>query len=119
MARTKKTNTKNRSRPQSTETPQAEAITVAWLVSVMIVTLLDVAAVGLHVYIAAAGVTEQWALLAGYSLHAAAATGFVSLLLAVAAFKLREEKPPPRVTTYSVLVAAAPLAALLISALRG
>ena len=119
MAHTKKTNTKNRSRPQLTETPQAEAVTVAWLVSVMIVTLLDVAAVGLHVYIAVAGMTEQRALLAGYSLHAAAATGFVSLLLAAAAFKLREEKPPPRVTTYSVLVAAAPSAVLLVSSMRG
>jgi hypothetical protein len=119
MTSTKKERLKRRRTEQPTETPQAEAVTVAWLVSVMMVTLLDVAAVGLRIYIATAGATEQRTLLAGYSLHAAATTGFVSLLLAFAAFKLREEKPPPRVTMFSVFVAAAPMVALLVVSMAG
>ena len=108
---------KRGSHPPLTETPQAEGATVAWLVSVMMVTLLDVAALGMHLYIAISGATEQRSLLASYAIHTAAATGFVSLLLALAAFKLREEKPPPRVTTFSIAMAAAPIVVLVVVSL--
>ena len=84
----------------------------------MIVTLLDVAAAGAHIYIALAGIAEQRTLIAGYALHTAAVTGAISLGLAFAAFKIRQEKPPPKVTKFSVLVASAPIVAIVLAALR-
>jgi hypothetical protein len=103
---------------QPTETPAAEAITVAWLVSVMMVTLLDVAAIGLQIYIAVDGATAQRTLLASYALYVAAITGVLSLLLATAVFKLRVQSPPPKVTTFSVVVAVTPIIMLIIVTLR-
>ena len=94
-------------------------MTVAWLVSVMMVTLLDALAVGMMIYVAMAGAEEKRAVLASYALHAAAVTGAISLLLAAATFKLRDEKPPPKVTTFAVTVAVAPIIALILATLRG
>jgi hypothetical protein len=104
---------------QPTETPAAEAATVAWLVSVMMAALLEVLAAGAHIYMATAGPTEQRVLLANYALYTAAATGLISLLLAAATLKLRTEQPPPKVTAFSLVVAVAPLVAILLATLSG
>lgn len=100
------------------ESPVAEGTTVAWMVSVMIVVLLDLFVIGLHIYLAAGDDPGPRVKLgAAYALATAAITGIVSLALALAARKLRVIPPPPRVTAFSVFVAAAPIVGFIVSSL--
>ena len=109
----KRKNRKNRRIKQpNTESRAAEALTVGWMLSVMTTLACELGVVAAKIVHAAWLQMERLAVLGELLLFAAVVSGLVSLLLAAMVFRVRQVSPPRGVTTFALIVAAAPLVAL-------
>jgi hypothetical protein len=95
------------------ESRAAEAVTIAWTVSVTSVFVADLVVISAHLYSRSNPTAQAAKVLEAIMLISAAAMGTISLLLLVAAWRTRRLKPPQGYTIFAVLVATAPIIALL------
>ena len=121
----RKTKTRRRVKPAaaahrrpSGETRSGDAATVAWTVSVMTVLLCDVGAMLALVYAARRPDLPGVAMLGRLLLFAGAVVGFLSLSLLPIVYRLRRTPPPRGLAVFGVCIAAAPLLAILVRAMR-
>jgi hypothetical protein len=98
---------------ESTESGAAEAITVAWTVSVTNVFVADLVVIAAHLYSRANPSAPAARVLEAIMLISAAAMGTISLALLVVAWRTRRLKPPQGYAIFAALVAAAPIIALV------
>lgn len=106
-------------RRESNESSAAEALTVAWMLSVMTTLACEVGAVLLHWYFSRTEEVKSTAAEALTTLlqFAALIIGLVALVLVPIVYRLRREPPPMPVTAFAVIVGAAPLAVMLVQSL--
>jgi hypothetical protein len=105
-------------RPYSEESRAGDAITVAWIVSVVMVLLCDVGAIGAHWWYSNQANARSTLLLREMLLFSAAVVGFTSLVLLPIMLKARRLAPPSGLVVFAVCVAVAPILALLIQSTR-
>jgi hypothetical protein len=103
-------------RPYSEETRAGDAVTVAWIVSVMMALMCDVGAAGAHWWSAGEANARSTLLLREMLLFSAAVVGFISLVLLPIMLKVRRAAPPNGLVVFAICVTAAPILALLIQA---
>ena len=97
----------------SVETRPAEAITVAWTVSVTTVLLCNLTCVGVYFFVASNPEEKKMFLLQNLLLFAGAVVGILSLALLPVVFKVRKIPPPMGLVVFGVCVTAAPILAIL------
>lgn len=105
------------------ESRASVAVTVAWMLT-MFATAIALA-VALLVFVAA----RWWQLTAdprnpvnflpGMMMVSAAATGLLCLVLTVAVYRVRRDRPPVAITVVAVFVSCLPLATMLLLSFRG
>jgi hypothetical protein len=105
-------------RPYSEESRAGDAITVAWIVSVIMVLMCDVGAAGAHWWSANQLNARSTLLLREMLLFSAAVVGFISLVLLPIMLRARRLPPPNGVMAFAICVAAAPILAMLVHATR-
>ena len=120
MAKGRKTRRKQRPRPVvPRESPGAETLTVAWMVTMMATLLGQVAALGIRLYVRLWGASLNEKVLANVNMMAwlmlfvAAVTGLLSLILAPLAYRSRQVPPPWTVTLFAVVIAVIPIVTIL------
>jgi hypothetical protein len=104
--------------PESIETKGAETLTVAWTVSLTTVLLCDLGAVAAHTYVAFYPQASLMILLGGLLLFAGAVVGMLLIGLLPILYRVRQVAPPRGLVGFGVLIAAAPILALLIRIVR-
>jgi hypothetical protein len=95
------------------ESRPAEAVTIAWTVSVTSVFVADLVVIAAHLYSRSNPSVQAARVLEAIMLISAAAMGAISLALLVVAWRSRRLKPPQGYTIFAALVAAAPIIALI------
>ena len=95
------------------ETRTADAMTVAWTVSVTTVLLCDLACVAATFYVNANPEAKRMLILQALLLFAGGVVGIVSLALLPIVYRVRSVPPPRGLVVFGVCVAGAPLLALL------
>jgi hypothetical protein len=95
------------------ESRGAEAITVAWTVSLTAVLLCNLMAVAAHVLSTLIPVAGQLQLVENLVLLSGALIGLVSLLLVPVVYRLRRTAPPPGFVMFGVLISLAPLVVVI------
>ena len=98
---------------ESTESGAAEAITIAWTVSVTSVFVVDLIVIAAHLYSRSNPSAQSARVLEAIMLISAAAMGTISLALLVVALRTRRMKPPHGYMIFAALVAVAPIIALV------
>jgi hypothetical protein len=101
-------------RDDPSESRAAEVWTIAWTVSVTGVTLADLMAAVAHWFANWSPDAAAPRFLAAILLLSAAGMGVVSLILLPIAWRRRRLKPPLGFAVFAVVVAAAPIVALLV-----
>ncbi|HYO26572.1 MAG TPA: hypothetical protein VEQ85_16645 [Lacipirellulaceae bacterium] len=96
----------------SRESAAAEAVTVAWTVSVTMVSACDLAAVAAHWYLLQHPTIRGAAIFSNLMLFGGGVIGVASLALLRPVYRLRRVPPPPGFTVFAVCAAAAPLLAI-------
>ena len=105
----KKASRKPSSSRAPSESQTVEALTVGWVLSIVITLLFDLTMVGTRWYVHQINPDAQWVL----ALHFVAFLGglvaaIVCLVLAFFTVRLRTEKPPINVTRFAVVVSCVP-----------
>jgi len=95
-----------------TESRAAEAVTIAWTVSVTSVFVADVMVIVAHLYSRLHPEARSARILEAIMLLAAALMGAISLSLLPVVWRIQRSKPPRGFITFAILVATAPLVAL-------
>ena len=120
MAKGRKTRHKQRPRPAvPRESPAAETLTVAWMVTVMATLLGQVAALGIQLYVRLGGASlndmmrANVEMIASVLLFVAGVTGLLCLILAPLAYRCRQVPPPWTVTLLAVVIAVIPIVTIL------
>jgi hypothetical protein len=109
---------KSPAKRRSGETQPVDAATVAWTVSVTMVLMCDIVAIGAHFYTEHHPLARNMNLLKELMLFAGAVIGFVSLALLPIVVKVRRAPPPRGVMAFAVCAAAAPILALIVHNMR-
>jgi hypothetical protein len=89
-------------------------VTIAWTVSVTGVLVADLIVVAAHWYVRGHPQSQPAQMLEAIMLLSAALMGAVSLALLAMVWRTRRLKPPQGYVVFALLVAVAPLAALVI-----
>ena len=106
--------------PASRETPAVEALTVGWVLTMLLTLLFDIGSLVARWYLAEIDSKAQpIAALYMLTLIGSLATGTICLALTPLVRKLRRELPPRSVTWFAVIVSLFPFAMLLMNAVRG
>ncbi len=117
--RTKKKKKKADRRAAATrpaETRTSEAATIAWTLTVITVLGCDIGAIAASFYTGARPDSVLIAALFESLMFAAVAIGIISLMLLPVVLKVRRQPPPRAFTVFAVLVAAAPIVAVVARA---
>jgi len=101
-----------------TETRAAEALTVAWTVSLTTVLLCNLIAVAAHLYVSAHPDATRMAMLCDLILFAGALIGAVFIGLLPVIYRVRKVPPPHGLVVFGVLVAVGPIIALVVRMVR-
>jgi hypothetical protein len=112
----RKVRQKNAPRPSAfreTETRASEAVTIAWTVSLTSVFVADLVVIAAHLYGRSDLSAKSARVLEAIVLVSAALMGAVSLALLPVVWRTRRLKPPQGYVVFAVLVAAAPIIALV------
>ena len=91
----------------------ADAITIAWTVSVTAVFLADLVTIAAHFYARAQPESKTAPAFEAIMLLAASVLGLASLALVPVVWHVRSVKPPPGFVVFAALVAAAPIVATI------
>ena len=105
-------------RPLSTETRGAEAVTVFWLLTGFTAAMAELAWCVLRATRAQFDDVERWLALHGIVAGLALLTGLVTLIMTVAAIRVRSVRPPQGIVTGMIIIGVVPMVVLLISSLR-
>ena len=108
---------KARRRPkasQPAETQAAEALTVAWTLSLTATVLAELAALVARVYVVAIPASELAQLLSRLLLFIAVVTGLATLSLTLPAIRIRRVAPPRAVVIIAIAVGVMPLVAVAV-----
>ena len=101
-----------------TETRTSEAATIAWSLTVITVLGCDLGAIAASFLAGANPESVLIALLFESLTFAAVVIGVISLMLLPVVLKVRRQPPPRAFTAFAVLVAAAPIVAVVVRAAR-
>lgn len=101
-------------RPKSIETKAAETLTVAWTVSLTTVLLCDLGAVATRIYVAFYPQARLMIVLGELLLFAGAVVGILLIGLLPILYRIRQVAPPRGLVGFGVLIATAPILALVI-----
>lgn len=102
----------------ASESQAAEALTVAWALAVVTVFLCDVGAVLTRLYALSVPEAAMMELLSGLLFFAAAVIGLIVLILVPIVYRIRNVPPPRGFTAFAMVVAAFPLAMMLVALAR-
>ncbi len=105
-------------RPLSTETRGAEAATVFWLLTGFTTAMAELAWCVLRATRTQFDDAERWLALHGIVAAIALLTGLVTLIMTVAAIRVRSARPPQGIVTTMIIIGVIPMIVLLISSLR-
>lgn len=104
----------------SNESRAAEAITVAWMLSLLVTSGAEAIAFAGWGWIAITGkqaeVPEQVRMIFGLLMLTSALTGVVCMLLIPAVYRLRRDPPPKAVTVFAVVASSIPILTMLLLA---
>jgi hypothetical protein len=114
MPQTKK---KSNSAPPE-ETKAAEALTIAWTTTVVTGLMCDVGAAVSRLVAEGQPEVNAIGMLAGLLFFAATAVGVLSLVMLPFVLKARNEPPPSGFIVFAIVVATAPIAALLVQSVK-
>jgi hypothetical protein len=115
----KRSHPTNRKRPRSpspadpAERPASEAVTIAWTSTVTGTFIADLIVIAAHLYWRNNSGADAARALEAIMLLSAAVMGTISLALLFVVWRTRRLKPPRGYTMFAILVAVAPIAALL------
>jgi hypothetical protein len=98
---------------ESAESQASQAVTIAWTVSVTSVFVADLIVIAAHLYSRSDPSAKSARVLEAIMLVAAAAMGAISLTLLPITWRARRLKPPQGYVIFAILVAAAPIIALV------
>jgi hypothetical protein len=98
---------------EAAESRASEAATIGWTVSVTSVFAADLIVIAAHLYVRGHPDAQAARALEAIMLLSAAAMGAISLALMPIVWRTRRVKPPEGFVVFAVLVAAAPIVALL------
>lgn len=122
MASRKNKLTKKGSAARPSEEPvenrTAEAMTVAWTVTLTTVFFCNLAAILAHFYVAAHPEAQRMVMLRELLLFAGALTGLLSLALLPLVNRLRQSPPPRALIAFGICMALAPILTLMLRSLR-
>jgi hypothetical protein len=119
MARMPKRNSpQDRSGYASQETPGADALTVAWMLTVVICLVSEIGAVAAIWYFNRQPEAKSIGAMGGVLYFTAVVAAIVSLVLVGVVYKVRRAPPPLAVTIFALITAVAPLVAMLIGMLK-
>jgi hypothetical protein len=104
--------------PAAKESQTAEVATVAWAVTVTMVAVCDVIAIGAHLYALSNPASKVAAALGGLMLLAGAMIGAGTFALTPVVYRLRRTPPPTGFAVFAACAAAAPMLALVARALQ-
>ncbi|MCA9246759.1 MAG: hypothetical protein KDA42_06575 [Planctomycetales bacterium] len=104
--------------PEAPESQAAEAVTVAWTLSVMTVTGCNLGTAALWFFVREHPEHEMLVLLSGMLYFAAVCIGFVSLVLLPFVCRVRRVLPPRGMIYFGLLVASAPIITLVVQSFR-
>ena len=114
--RKKKRQKKHPQRP--TETKASETVTIAWTLTVMTSLLCDLGTAAARFYVWAQPDAVRIGMLSGVLFLAAVVVGIFSLMLLPVVLKVRREPPPRAFIVLAVIVAIAPLVAIVMQRAR-
>ncbi len=117
MSKSRKT--RNRVKPLSQETRAAEAVTVAWTLSVMTTLMCEIAALGLRAIAQGAPQGNSLYVLSGMLFLSSVIIGLVATALIPLVHRLRRDPPPRGFTAFALLICLAPSATLLAIYMQG
>lgn len=98
---------------QTGETRLADMLTICWMLTVMQVLLLEVATIGFRWYYQAHPENKHAGAFADLLYLCTALAGCISILLLIAAWKVRRVKPPLPIVLFSLAAAVLPIALLM------
>lgn len=101
-------------RPNHGESRAADAVTIAWSLTVMMTLVCQLGAMGTNWYVQYDGGAERIEVLSGLLLFSALVLGAISLLLMPVVWRSRRVPPPRAIAIFAVVVAAAPLLTLML-----
>lgn len=93
------------------ETRAAEAVTIAWMLSVMMTLMCELVSLAALVF----GQTRGLVFLAVYLFFTSVVTGVCSLVLAFVTVRVRQTPPPKGIIVFSLVVGSTPLAYMLLN----
>ncbi len=96
------------------ETQAAEAITIAWTVTVTTLLISNLIGIAVHFYLASNPEAKRMLLLQELLLFAGAVVGMISLALILVVTRVRKVPPPRGVVLFGACVAAAPILAIAV-----
>ena len=120
MSRKRKKKRNKTAREKKTqETAAAEAITVAWMLSMLATIGAEVAAIVVFVWTVVASMNDESIVLRlpGILLYIALVTGIVCLILIPIAQKVRRKPAPSGITICALVVGVAPMVTVLVLSL--
>ena len=117
--RQRRTNRSNpHSRPAPTETRAAEAVTIAWTVTVTMLVVCELMGLAAVLYIRSAPDAAGVRSLAGAAQVCALTLAVICLTLMVVVYRVRRVRPPVAYTAFAVVVTLVPFIAAAWNALR-
>ncbi len=116
MAKHKKRHSRSNARIPA-ETRAADAITIAWTVTVTTLTFCLLATLGAHGYVKLVPDAKKMLLLREMMLFAAAIVGTLSILLLPAVYRFRQTPPPRGLVVFGMCLSVAPLLVMVLRAI--
>ena len=114
MTRRRKKKNKNRPRPKRpTETKASETVTIGWSLTVVTTLVCDLGTIAARLYFRLQPEAVRVGALSELLLFAAVTIGIISLGLLAVVIKVRRESPPRGFVVFAILIAAAPLVAIV------
>jgi hypothetical protein len=110
--------TKDQSGFGLSETPAADALTVAWMLAVVIGLVSEIGAVAAMWYFNRQPEAKSIGAMGAVLYFTAFVAAIVSLVLLAVVYKARRAPPPLPIVVFALLVAAAPLVTLFVGLLR-
>lgn len=100
-----------------TETRAAEAITIAWTVTITTLIFCHLITLAAHGYVVLSPAAKKMLLLREMILFAAAIVGVLSMLLLPLVFRHRQVPPPRGVVVFGLCLSIAPILVILLRAI--
>jgi hypothetical protein len=118
MTRVKRPNRRRESPRNDQESRTAEAVTVAWMLSLMATLAAELVGVGARIALVLLGPSDKARVLSAAFLVVALLAGLITLVLTPVTLKVRRVAPPRFVVTAAVVIGCLPLVTLMLVWMR-